>query len=309
MRRALAAFALLAAVCVACDSDSDAGSASREEELRDTIDAAFTSFQDGEVDEFYDYFSEDFHDRCSRADFRRVMALASVFISEIEDVTLEVEDVEFEDDEHATANIFIEGGDETFSTNEDDDGFLDTWVLEDGEWKTDIDEPDPCDLSFDGDEDDDEETPEATGPGTSRQDAVEIGETVRSGDLEVTVTTVNLDAEEEVLAMSEFNDPARAGHRFVLVDLRVRHAGEGSDTISVSSSDFKLTGSANVVYDSFGDGSCGFFDGDIQGEMFAGGELEGFACFQVPEDESDLILVVQPFASFDDEDRRFIALE
>jgi hypothetical protein len=43
--------------------------------------------------------------------------------------------------------------------------------------------------------------------------------------------------------------------------------------------------------------------------MFPGGELEGFACFQVPEDDTGLILIVQPFASFDDEDRRFIALE
>ena len=314
MRRVLATAVVITAVFAACSSGSDdSAPADPEQELRETIDAAFVAFQDGRVDEFYDYFSEEFHDRCEERDFRRVMALASVFISGVEDVRLEVEDIEFQDDDHATANIFVEGeGDETFTASDDDDGFLDTWVREDGGWKTDIDDPEPCDLSFDGDEtgsDDDDETPVATGPGTSREEAVAIGETVRSGDLEVTVTEVNLDAEDEVRAANEFAEPARPGRRFVLVQLRVRHAGEGSDTISVSSSDFKLTGSGNVVYDAFGDASCGFFDGDIQGEMFPGGELEGSVCFQVPDAETGLILIVQPFASFDDEDRRFIALE
>lgn len=303
------------ALFAACSSD-DGGSdsASREEELRDTIDAAFTAFQDGEVDEFYEFFSEDFQDRCSEKDFREVMALARVFVSALDDVRLEVEGIEFEDDDHATANIFIEGDEsDGFSVNEDDDGFLDAWVREDGEWKTDIDDPEPCDLSFDGDVtdggDDDEETPVASGPGTSRDEAVGIGDTVTSGDLEITVVDANLDAEEAVFVLSEFAEEPRIGERYVLVTLRARHGGEGSDTITVSTGDFKLTGSENVLYDGFGDTSCGFIDGEIQGEMFPGGELEGVVCFQVPEDETGLILVAQPFISFEDSDRRFIALE
>ena len=89
MRRLFAVALAVAMLAGACSRDSDdSGSADPEQELRDTIDAAFVAFQDGNVDEFYGYFSEDFHDRCEERDFRRVMALASVFISGIEDVRL-----------------------------------------------------------------------------------------------------------------------------------------------------------------------------------------------------------------------------
>ena len=70
------------------------------------------------------------------------------------------------------------------------------------------------------------------------------------------------------------------------------------------------SGSRNVLYDTFDEASsCGFLDDEISGEMFPGGELEGWVCFQAPADEADLILVVEPFFSFDDGDRRYIALE
>ena len=96
----------------------------------------------------------------------------------------------------------------------------------------------------------------------------------------------------------------------MLITVRVRHAGEGAETLQVSSGDFKITGSRNVLYDNFSDEhSCGFIDDDLSGELFAGGEIEGSVCFQLAEDESDLILVVDPFFSFEDSDRRFIALE
>jgi hypothetical protein len=92
--------------------------------------------------------------------------------------------------------------------------------------------------------------------------------------------------------------------------VRAEHIGDGEETISVSGSDYKLTGSSNVVYDTFEqETSCGFFTGEISGEMFPGGSVEGDVCFQVPEAESALILIVQPFFSFEDGDRRFIRLQ
>lgn len=305
-----------AAVGTACSGGGDNGSGAgvdRERDLRETVETVFKAFQDGDIVAFYGYFTDDFQNRCSEKDFREIMVLARVFITGLDNVDLEVGSISFEDDDHATANIFITGdGGEAFAPTEDDDGFFDTWVREDGDWKTDIDDPKPCDLSFDtggGNSDSDDETPVATGPGTSRDEAVAIGDTVASGDYEATVLGVDLDAADDVLALNEFNDPPRSGQRFVLATVRVRHAGTGSETISVSSSDFKLTGSANVLYDSFGDASCGFIEGEIAGEMFPGGEIEGTVCFQVPQDETSLILVAQPFFSFDDGDRRFLALE
>jgi hypothetical protein len=143
----------------------------------------------------------------------------------------------------------------------------------------------------------------------SRQEAVAPGETVRSGDLEAVVVDVDLDAADAVLAMSDFPEPPAAGNRFVLITVRVRHAGEGDETLRASSGDFKITGSKNTLYDGFNEHSCGFIDGELSEELFAGGEAEGLVCFQVPSDETSLILVLNPFFSFEDGDRRFMALE
>jgi hypothetical protein len=144
----------------------------------------------------------------------------------------------------------------------------------------------------------------------SRAEAVDLGETVETSDLAVTVVDVNLDAAAQVIGDDEFASTPEAGNRFVLATVRVEHVGAGEESIDVSSSDFKVTGSGNVVYDGFADdSSCGFIDGEVDGELFAGGETEGFVCFQVPSDETDLILIVQPFFSFEDEDRRYLRLE
>ena len=320
-RLALASLAAAALLFGACSGDGDKPNAddpeSREAALREAVEAAFAAFRDGDVDEFYSYFSSDFQDRCDEEDFRGLMAIARIFIGSIgeDEGDFEVVDVTFEDDDSAVVETMFESGDDESSFigsgASDEDDFLYTWTLEDGEWKTDTAQDDPCDLSFDsgnGDGDDDD-TPEATGPGTSREEAVPLGETVLVGDLEVTAMRVNLDATEVLLADNEFNEPPIAGNRYVLINLRARHGGSGSDTIEISTGDFKLTGSRNVLYDGYGDASCGFIDGEIRGEMFPGGEVEGTACFQVPADETDLILVVEPFFSFEDGDRRYIALE
>jgi hypothetical protein len=306
----------LAAVLAACGGDDgksgDADDpAAREQSLRQTAENAFAAFRDADDDDFYSYFSDDFHDRCDIKDFRRLMAIASVFISMIEGGEFEIVDVRFEGDTAYLDVTFVpEGGDAL--TGDGEGAFLDFWVLEGGEWKTDVEDEKPCDLDsvFNADGGGDDETPAPTGPGTSRDEAVALGEPVRASDLEVTVLDADLDAAEAVQSQSEFKDPPRPGNRFVLVRVRVRHVGEGEDTIQVSTSDVKLTGSRNVLYDNFGDASCGgFLEDELGGEIFAGGTLDGFVCFQIPRGETDLILVAQPFFSFDDGDRRFLALE
>jgi hypothetical protein len=97
----------------------------------------------------------------------------------------------------------------------------------------------------------------------------------------------------------------------VLVNVRVEHIGsDGDETVSVSESDFGVTGSGNVLHDGFSsESSCSFYNG-LQGELFPGGSVEGYVCVRVPREEADLILVVSPPSSFGDSDaRRFIRLE
>jgi hypothetical protein len=206
------------------------------------------------------------------------------------------------------AKIDVEGAD---IEGEDEEGsFADFWVLEDGEWKADTTEENPCEFggaalgATPTNPDDDE----PSGPGASRADAIPLGESVTSGDLRVTVTGVNADAASEIMAQDDFVDPPAAGNRYVLIDLHVEHAGSGEETLSVSGGDFELTGSRNLVYDNF-DNGCGFYSGEVDGEMFPGGALDGSVCFEVPADETGLILILAPFFSLDDEDKRFLALE
>jgi uncharacterized protein DUF4352 len=305
---------LLTSACRGDDENDAADPGTREQAVREAAEGAFAAFRDAKTDEFYSYFSDDFHDRCDIDDFRRVMAIAQVFITELEQGEFTIEEVTFEGDDRATVEATFESPEEDASVSVGDSGgFLDFWVLEDGEWKTDTEDENPCDVSssFGGDDDGEEtsETPAATGPGTSREEAVPSGDTVRTLDLEATVIEMNLDATEEVLAQYEFAEQPAPGNRYVLITVRVRHAGGGPETLTVSSSDFKITGSGNILYDNFNDHSCGFIDGELRGELFAGGELEGHVCFQVPQSETALILVADPFFSFEDSDRRYLALE
>ncbi len=319
MHRLLLAMAA-AALLAACGGDGGkprvSDPATREETLRETVEDAFTAFKEGEVADFYAHFSDDFHDRCSQENFIGVMAIARIFIAALgeDEGSLTIGDIRFEGDDHAFVAATFKTADRdagivSSNGSAEEDDFLYRWVLEDGSWKTDVDDPNPCDLSsdFDGDENDDSAPP--NGPGTSREEAVPPGKTVQASDLEVTLLDADLDATEAALAQNEFNEPPVAGSRYVVMRVRVRHAGAAPDTVQVSTSDFKLTGSRNVLYDGFGDTSCGFIDGEIGGEMFLGGELEGIVCFQIPQDETHLILVAQPFVSFEDADRRFLALE
>jgi hypothetical protein len=283
---------------------------SREEDLRRTVAAAFDAFAGGEIDAFYGHFSEGFQERCPKDDFRKIMALAVAFMGDaLDEASIEVTDVRYEGERaFVEATVEAPGLEEGLLEGEGEDEFLDFWVLEDGEWKSDTDDEKPCGLDTALGGGDEDRTP-VTGPGSSRSQPLPKGDEGRIGDLAARVVSVDLDATEAVVSRSDFADPPRAGYRFVLVRVAARHAGSGEETIDVGTSNFKITGSRNVLYDTFdNDSSCGFVEGEISGELFAGGVAEGDVCFQVREDETDLLLVIEPFFSFDEE-RLFLALE
>lgn len=306
-------FTLSAIIFIACSGGGGSDNPEdREEQLRETVPAAYKAIFAGGAVEAYGYASDDFKDKCSLDDFTGVIAFVKVFLGDLNegDVEVEVTDVRFEDDRaYVTATGSIEG--EDFSPDEGDDEFSDYWVYEDGEWKWGTDDDDPCDASFSADGDGDEKATPASGPGSSRAEPLALGDSIDVGSLRYTVLEANVDAEEQLDTLSEFRATPAAGRRFVIARVRAEHIGEDSDeSLQVYESDFKITGSNNVLYDSFEDEtSCGFIDQSLSGEMFPGGEVEGYVCFQVPEDETDLLLVAEPSFSFDDEGRRFLALE
>ncbi len=279
-----------------------------EDELRETVASAYKAiFGEGAVDA-YKYASAGFKEKCSLDDFIGIVAFVKIFLGDLdpEDIDVEVTDVRYEDDKAFVEVTGTLKGEE-LSAGDDSEDFSDFWVYEDGAWKWGTDDEDPCDTSINLGDDD--ATP-ATGPGSSRSEPAPLGESVDSGSLRITVLTATLDAADQLPDLSDFPSTPVPGRRTVLVRVAIEHIGADPDeTIQVYESDFKITGSANVVYDSFADDtSCGFLDDGLQGEMFPGGRLEGYVCFQVPEDETDLLLIAQPSFDFGDSSRRFFAL-
>lgn len=315
-RLILAALSCLALMLVACSGGGDKSDdpANREADLRETVPAAFKAIFAGDTAEAYGYFTEDFQDQCSLEDFTAVMAIARVFLGDLDedDIDISVKDVRFEGEK---AFVTMEGSINGEKIDlESESAGAEYWVLEDGEWKFGTTDEGSCEDELDfGDgegETDDDATP-VTGPGSSRSEPAEIGEAVDIDNLRITVIEADTDAYARLDELSEFDSTPTPGRRVVLARVRVEHIGEdaGDETVQVYESDFKVTGSSNVVFDGFEqDASCGFYDDTISGEIFSGGVVEGWFCIQVPEDETDLLLIASPGFSFDD-NKRFFELE
>lgn len=287
---------------------------SHEDELRETAAAWQKSlFAEGAV-KTYSYFADDFKEKCPLDDFVGVVALVKVFLGDVkdDDIKIEITGIRYEDGKAFVDSTATLNGDE-FSPDDNDEEYPEYWVRQDGEWKVTTDDPHPCDTdgAFDGGSSSDDKTPAATGPGTSRADAVSIGTAVRASDTEVTVLTVDLDAEDVVAEESSFPSTPEPGNRFVLARVRVKAVGTGDDTIDAGQSNFSMTGSANVVYEAYGENtSCGYSVADqLDAKLFPGGAAEGAVCFQVPRSDRGLILIFEPQFSFDNKDRRYLAVQ
>ena len=287
---------------------------SHEAELRDAATAWQKSLFTAGAVKTYSYFADDFKDKCPLDDFAGLVALVKVFLGDVKDDDIEVEitGIRYEGGKAFVDSTGTINGDE-LSPDDDDEEYPEYWVRQDGDWKVTTDDPHPCDTAgaFGGDSSSDEKTPAATGPGTSRADAVAIGTAVRASDTEVTVLTVDLDAEDVVAEESSFPSTPEPGNRFVLARVRVKAVGAGDDTIDVGQNNFSMTGSANVVYEAYGENtSCGYSVADqLDAKLFPGGTAEGTVCFQVPRSDRGLILIFEPQFSFNNKDRRYLAMQ
>src|SRR5205085_2348489 len=101
-----------------------------------------------------------------------------------------------------TAKTSVSGGDFSSDAN-DDEGY---WVWENAAWKIASDQAQPCEGL--GTNASTTSTPAPTGPGSSRSNAAPLGSPVRTGDLEVTVLTADLNADASTFGDSSFATPA-----------------------------------------------------------------------------------------------------
>lgn len=119
-------------------------------------------------------------------------------------------------------------------------------------------------------------------------------------DWELAVVSSDPDANEEIAAENEFNDPPQAGHQFYLVRIRATYRGQGSSRFDGG---FRLRalGDSGVTYTQF-ENDCGVTPDSVYDqdrETFEGGGFEANICFEVRSGDAAAGLEV-----YDDEEER-----
>ena len=145
--------------------------------------------------------------------------------------------------------------------------------------------------------------------GHFRTNPIPAGETVTTSDgLGITIVSVTLDATSVVLNANRFNEPPSEGNRFMILRVRVQNIeGSVNNEIDIEESAFRLAGSSAILFSPY-EHSCGVIPDELSFKLFKGGAGEGNVCFQIPEAESDMTLLYEPFLSFDGSDRRWLAV-
>ena len=146
-------------------------------------------------------------------------------------------------------------------------------------------------------------TPTPLPIGYSQSAPAPAGSTVVTGDgIALTILSVTLDAADAVANENMFNDPPDAGKRFVMARVRAQNVGgDANAEIAVGGYDFEIVVSGAKL-----DDSCGVIPDEIRLDLFAGGMGEGNVCFEIPQSESDIVLLYEPALSLRDSDRRWM---
>jgi sRNA-binding carbon storage regulator CsrA len=134
-------------------------------------------------------------------------------------------------------------------------------------------------------------SPTPAPPGLTYENPAPLGEAVvADNDIEVTALGVMRDAWPKIQQANIFNAPPRKGYQYILVQARVRNLGPSDEAKKVNLFNFRATGSRGVIYEH----PWLVIDKPLEGEFFGGGTLEGELPFEIPEDETNLILIYDP---------------
>lgn len=132
--------------------------------------------------------------------------------------------------------------------------------------------------------------------GTERSDPADFGEWVSVPDglaLQALGVLRGLDAFDRLREAGIDSSPGN-GSEYVLVKARASYAGTRDGPASVQEYDFGLTGGGGALYTAE---LNAFFQpplNALKATIYADGTFEGWLLFQVPEGESDLVLVYEP---------------
>lgn len=122
----------------------------------------------------------------------------------------------------------------------------------------------------------------------------------------LTINGSNLDAEADVIAASDFNDPAPDGQVYVLIDTTIAYDGDEASG-SLFSVDLNLVGDSNVSANDSCSASSLPDEIDTFADIFPGGSVSGNLCFLVDSNDVSSLVAYATGEVFSD-DYEFFAL-
>ena len=106
---------------------------------------------------------------------------------------------------------------------------------------------------------------------------------------ELTVLDTVPDAEEVILAENIFNDPPEPEHQFYMVRVRAKYLGPDSSML-LADVTLKTLGASSVAYSGL---DCGVIPDELDSfaEIFTGGQIEGYECWQIASSDADSLVM------------------
>lgn len=137
-------------------------------------------------------------------------------------------------------------------------------------------------------EDDPGEDEAGNGQEGTRDNPYAAGTAIELGDYTVTLGETTTDAWEQIQAENQFNDPPADGRQFVMVPVTAAYNGDDTGWATMDLS-IAFVGSGGNTFNFGSDDYCGVIPDSLndQGEMYAGGTVEGNVCVSVEADQID----------------------
>lgn len=131
---------------------------------------------------------------------------------------------------------------------------------------------------------------DADGDAGTRDNPLSLGETVSGNDWELTVNDVVLNADDQVAAENEFNDPAPEGASYVLINVEATYTGDESEMPMIGTEVAWVAESGETIqaFDSMAIAPDEF---DSATELYDGGTEAGNIAIAVPQDDEGLVRV------------------
>jgi hypothetical protein len=146
--------------------------------------------------------------------------------------------------------------------------------------------------------------------GLSRTNPYPQSEVITTSDWEVRVleTKRGDQAWQDLKAANMFNMTPPDNMEYILVKLHVKNISNDSEEHSIGECDFGITGSQKINY------TCAMVvivapEPQLDGKLYSGGEIEGWAGYLMFKGETNLILVMNETNNSDQDPVRYIALD